>query len=452
MDSLVSKALQQYLLLDSHSTVVIAGMGITGLSAARFLSQQGIKCALIDSRDKPPMVDTPTYPDIPVFTGGFDQAILAEATHLLVSPGISLSETAIKTALSNGTQLISDVDLFACSTNKPVIAITGSNGKSTVTTMLDQMAKMANISVATGGNLGIPALDLLAPTVELYILELSSFQLERLSLLKPQAATVLNISSDHLDRHTSIESYAAAKQNIFAGNGVMVLNQDDPWVFQMAQTGRVQLGFSLQSSTGFHRRLYQGTYWLMNNHQALMPESELTVVGKHNIANALAALALGTAINLPLDAMRQGLKDYVGLAHRMQPVATLAGVSWINDSKATNVGACLAALEGCDNNVILIAGGDAKGADMTELAQIIKQKVKHIILMGKDAALIRLIVAESIPSYLVQSVEEAVIQASKLAVKGDLVLLSPACASIDQYKNYQERGHRFTTAVMDLAA
>lgn len=451
---MILKALNQYLALNGNSKVLIVGLGETGFSVAKFLQQQGIKFAVVDSRDKPPCqgVLMADYPDTPVFTGGFDEVAFKVATHIIVSPGVSLNELSINRAIASGVKLVSDIDLFACATTKPIVAITGSNGKSTVTTMLGAMGLAAGIKTAIGGNLGVPALEILDESVELYVLELSSFQLERTSVLNAKVATVLNVSADHMDRHGNIDKYVKEKVKVFSGNGVMVLNDDDLIVKDMNDSIRTTVFFSVNEKKGFHLQLRQGGYWLMNGEKPMMLQSELAVEGLHNVANALAALALGTVVGLNVEDMCGALRNYKGLEHRMQKIAQIKGVTWVNDSKATNVGACIAALEGCNNKVVLIAGGDAKGADMKQLACVIKAKTKCVVLMGKDAATIETAINKSVPSYKVTTIEEAVLLASSLAEDGDSVLLSPACASLDQFKSYQERGDKFTAAVEGLAA
>jgi len=450
----ISESLKQQLSLDKNSKVLIVGLGETGFSVAKFLYQQQIAFAVVDSRDKPPLNDTllQDYPDTPIFTGGFDNAAFNVATHLVVSPGVSLQEPSIKKAVLSGAKVLSDIDLFACAVDKPVVAITGSNGKSTVTTMLGEMGNEAGVKTAIGGNLGVPALDLLDDVIELYVLELSSFQLERTTLLNAKAATVLNVTEDHLDRHSDINDYAKEKKKVFAGDGVMLLNEDDAIVKAMMDKSRKTETFSIQSDNGFHLAIHKGENWLMDENQPLMRQSDVQLEGSHNLANALAALALGKAVDLQLEAMCKALRKFRGLSHRMQKVADVKGISWVNDSKATNIGACVAALQGYEQKVILIAGGDAKGADMQELIPAIKQKAKCVVLMGKDAAVIESAINGCVPAYRVESVTEAVKLAADLAEEGESVLLSPACASIDQYKNYKERGDKFTEAVMDLAA
>lgn len=434
------------------SKVLVVGAGETGFSVARFLRRQGIKFAVVDSRDKPPLLAQllETMPDAPVFTGGFDDAAFNVATHLMVSPGVSLKESSIVKALAQGAKIISDIDLLASCVKAPIVAITGSNGKSTVTTMVGEMAKAAGKRVAVGGNLGTPALDLLQADVDLYVLELSSFQLERTFLLNAAAATVLNVTADHLDRHEGLTDYALEKQKIFNGNGVMVLNTDDPLVKEMAVAGRTVSTFGINTEAEFHLRREDGVGYLMRNDHRLMALNELPLEGLHNAANALAALALGFAVELNEQAMCRALKKFRGLEHRMQRVAERRGVIWVNDSKATNIGACMAALQGYQNKVILIAGGDSKGADMSELGPVLKEKTKGVILMGKDAPLIEQVINGSVPVYSAENVARAVEIAAGIAQAGDTVLLSPACASLDQYKSYKDRGERFAAAVLGL--
>ena len=456
MDSVavISSLKESFALDPQNSKVLVVGLGNTGISVARYLQKLGFNFAITDSRDKPPLIDEffQVMPDTPVFTGGFDEAAFKVATHLVVSPGVSLTEKSIVKAIANGSKIVSDIDLFACSVDVPIIAITGSNGKSTVTTMLGEMAKCAGKKVGVGGNLGTPALDLLEQAAELYVLELSSFQLERTTVLNASAGTVLNVSADHLDRHADIAEYAREKQQVFNGNGVMVINADDPIVNAMQEAGRRIFTFSIKTDADFYIAHKGDVEYLMHNKRCLMPLAELPLEGRHNAANALAALALGVSLGLDEQAMCNALKTFKGLDHRMQRVAEIRGVTWVNDSKATNIGACVAALQGYERKVILIAGGDAKGADMNELTPAIKEKAKSVVLMGKDAGLIKQALNNCVPVYPAENMAQAVQISANLAKVGDSVLLSPACASLDQYKNYQDRGDQFAKAVLGLLA
>lgn len=442
----------QFKLNPADARLLIVGLGATGYSAAKFLQHTPIKFAVIDSRSNPPQIDSlrEQMPDVPVFCGGFDQSAFDVATHLLISPGISLDEKVIRRAVQAGVIVISDIDLFACATDKPIIAITGSNGKSTVTTMLGDMGNAAGFKTAIGGNLGTPALDLLPQDAELYVLELSSFQLERTTALNAKAATVLNVSADHLDRHDGMAGYAKEKQRIFRGDGVMILNADDAMVMAMQDNKRRCITFSVHQAADFY--LQRGEVdCIMQGDRLLLNTVELNLEGSHNIANALAALALGHAVGLDMNAMCRALRKFKGLPHRMQRVAEVHGVRWVNDSKATNIGACVAALKGYERKVILIAGGDAKGADMNELTPAVQAKAKAVILMGKDAPLIDRALNQSVPTHFADNMKQAVAIAANLAQTGDSVLLSPACASLDQYKSYADRGNQFTEAVLGLS-
>lgn len=436
----------------SDARLLVVGLGATGFSVAQFLQGGPIKFAVIDSRRNPPLIDAlrEKMPDVPVFLGGFDQSAFEVATHLIISPGVSLKEATVQKAQANGVIIMSDIDLFACATDKPIIAITGSNGKSTVTSMLGDMAVAAGMKTAIGGNLGTPALDLLQQDADLYVLELSSFQLERTTALNAKAATVLNVSPDHLDRHQDMADYAQEKQRIFRGDGAIILNADDDQVMAMLAEPRPCYTFSTEHKADFYLNRDDGDYLMHGNHR-LMRTDELRLEGKHNQANALAALALGYAIGLDTTPMCNALKKFKGLPHRMQKVGEFNGVTWVNDSKATNIGACIAALLGYERKVLLIAGGDAKGADMTELLPAITAKTKRVVLIGKDANLISDAIGNCVPIHFAGTMKEAVKLAKDYAELGDVVLLSPACASLDQYKSYADRGNKFVEAVTEIA-
>jgi len=454
-DAMPKPAALSRLGLDRSSRVLVVGLGVTGLSVARFLSQHGIQLAVADSRPNPPGLAElrELLPDVGVFLGGFDPAAFARATHLVVSPGVALETPAIRQAIRSGLPVFGDLDLFACVARAPIIGITGSNGKSTVTTLLGLMAEADQRKVKVGGNLGTPMLDLIDAEADLYVLELSSFQLERSLLLEAEAATVLNISPDHMDRYADLQAYADAKRRVFRGLGLMVLNADDPAVLAMAEGGRRSVFFSLKEESDAQYRLahLDGKEWLITHGEALMPVADIRLKGRHNAANALAAVALGEAVGLSRPAMVKALREFPGLDHRMQWVAEVDGVSYINDSKATNVGACIAALEGLDDPAVLIAGGDGKGADFSVLAGVVASKVRAAVLMGRDAPLLEQALSSVVTTVRVENMRQAVATARKLAQKGDIVLLAPACASLDQYKDYKERGRIFADAVRGLS-
>ena len=451
----------------ASSRVLIVGLGKTGFSMARFLAHREIPFAIADAREKPPYLAElrDTLPDAGVFLGRFQHAAFKAATHLAVSPGVPLSEPEIAAAARKGVPVLGDVDLFACVAEAPVVAITGANGKSTVTTLVGLMAKADGRNVRVGGNLGTPMLDLLDEAAELYVLELSSFQLERSSLLEPTAASVLNISPDHLDRYADLEAYADAKRRVFRGAGVRILNRDDPVVAAMAEPGQRNLWFGLEPlpeprpgplsspwTDHYGVALIEGEEWLMCRGRPLLKSAELRLKGRHNVANALAAAALAEAVGVSSQAIAATLRQFAGLDHRMQWVAEIGGVTWINDSKATNVGACMAALAGLDRTAVLIAGGDGKGADFRALRKVVAEKVRAAVLMGKDAPRLESALGDLVATVRVETLRQAVEAAHRLARPGDAVLLAPACASLDQFKDYQERGRVFVDAVRSLKA
>lgn len=452
-DEILSTLEKRLSLHKATAKILVVGLGKTGLSLAYYLRRLGLQFAIVDSRKKPPYNDAllAQMPDVAVFTGGFDPSVFEVATHIIVSPGVAMDEPLIKQAIAQGVRPLSDIDLFACSVTEPVVAITGSNGKSTVTTMLGDMVTAAGIRAAVGGNFGIPALDLIEEQVEIYILELSSFQLERTSQLNAVAATVLNISADHMDRYDSLDAYAEQKRKVYDGNGVMLVNIDCPYSAELLKSDREILTFGFQKTADYNVIETEEGECLAFHGQAILFIRELLVAGTHNQANALAALALGQVIGLPQIAMCDALRHYKGLKHRVELVANINGVSWINDSKATNIGACVAALQGFKKaSVILIAGGDAKGADMSDLVPTLKERVKTLLLIGKDGELIKQAINGCIEVLDVGTLKKAVKQAVKIAQTGDVVLLSPACASLDQFTDYKERGAVFTTEVKRL--
>jgi UDP-N-acetylmuramoylalanine--D-glutamate ligase len=441
---------------ECHTLVV--GLGQTGLACARFLAAQGESFAVADSRSNPPGIEElrRELPQVPVYLGPFDSGLFASAARLVLSPGVAPQEPAIAAAAAQGSEVLGDIELFARHAAAPVVAITGSNGKSTVTALLGEMAAAAGVKALVGGNIGTPVLELLAqPAPELYVLELSSFQLEVTSSLNCRAAVVLNVSEDHLDRHGDIARYAAIKGRIYRGDGVMVINADDPVVAAMAEPGREVVRFSLaapRSGVDFGLCERDGRPWLAKGERLLMPAAEVRIPGRHNLANALAALALGEACGLPLAPMLQTLRQFPGLPHRCQWVAEVGGVNYYEDSKGTNVGATLAAIEGMPGEkVVLIAGGQGKGQDFTPLRHAVASRARAVVLIGEDAPLLRQALERSAAISHAFTMEEAVAQAAALAHPGDSVLLSPACASFDMFRNYAERGERFVAAVQGLA-
>ncbi|MCX4193447.1 UDP-N-acetylmuramoyl-L-alanine--D-glutamate ligase [Methylophaga sp. OBS1] len=443
----------------THKSCLIIGLGQTGLSCARFLADRALSVAVMDTREQPPALTTlqQDYPQVLIKTGALELDWMLKADLIILSPGVDPRLPEIRAAREAGIEMVGDIELFARYADAPVVAITGSNGKSTVTTLLALMAQLAGKNTRTGGNLGTPALDLLEETApDFYILELSSFQLETVCSLNAFAAVVLNVSPDHLDRYDSVEDYQRAKQKIFNGDGVMVINRDDPIVSAMADGSRIQIGFSLHQTEGVDFGLLQkdGETWLAEGNEPLLAASQMKMVGTHNLANALAALALGSAMALPMSAMLTALQAFKGLPHRCRLVRELDGVRWFNDSKATNIGACVAAIEGLAGNgpIVLIAGGVGKDQNFSELTRTLKKAVRAVVLMGEDADKIAAIVPPGVETRLAVDLNDAVSQARQAAQQGDSVLLSPACASFDMFSGYVERGDKFEQAVRGLAA
>lgn len=436
---------------------IIIGLGKTGLSCAKFLAQQHVNVSVMDTREIPPGLKElqQNYPEVLIKTGSLDTDWLKQADMIILSPGVDSRLPEIQEVKQAGIPIIGDVELFARYANAPVVAITGSNGKSTVTTLLAEMTRHAEMNVRVGGNLGTPALDLISyPAPDFYIIELSSFQLETVETLNPFVATILNLSADHMDRYDSFEDYSAAKSRIFNGGGVMVLNNDDENVRHLAQPNRDIIRFSVTGtdSSEFGVKEFQGRWWITELDQPILAVDEMKIVGKHNVANALAALALGSAMALPMSAMLNGLKNYPGLAHRCEYVTEINNVTWFNDSKSTNVGACIAAIDGLTSqkNIVLIAGGEGKEQDFSELTASIEKSVKAIILIGADADKIAAIVPEHTVVYFAENLADAVTHAKQQAAAGDKVLLSPACASFDMFNSYEDRGEQFMQLVRAL--
>ena len=442
-----------------HKTLIV-GLGKTGLSCARFLQGRGISAAVVDSRRTPPGLEEARreMPDLALFVGGFDPAVFAAAEQLIVSPGVSLREPEIAAAKARGVPVLGDIELFARSATAPVAAITGSNGKSSVTTLVGQMACLAGVRVAVGGNLGRPALDLLGEDVELYVLELSSFQLESTFSLKARAATVLNVSADHMDRYDNLDDYAATKARVLIGAETAVLNRNDPRVRAMTGIAAHDIGFCLgapEMPSDYGLVEQGGKRWIARGDRCLLPIGEVATRGRHNLANALAALALGEASGLPEGAMLEGLCSFRGLPHRTALISRKGGVDWYDDSKGTNPGATLAALEGLIDpeeaaRAVLIAGGDGKGADFSPLAPAVEHRARAVVLIGRDAPLIERVLADRTEIRHAKDMAQAVRLAFEAAQAGDCVLLSPACASFDMFENFVQRGRVFAAAVEGL--
>src|SRR3990167_870263 len=427
---------------------VVVGLGATGYSCARYLKAQGYPVAVTDSRLDPPFLAPlqKDYPDLPIALGELSASLLAKASCIVLSPGLALSHPSIAPHVKR-VPVIGDIELFAKIVKVPVVGITGTNAKSTVTTLLGKMAEASGLRTAVGGNLGTPVLDMLSDSLDLFVLELSSFQLETTYSLQLSSSTILNVTPDHMDRYHSLRNYQEAKLRIYDHSEVVVCNRDDPLTF-CEHLVKKQFYFTLKTpGRNEFGLLKQGneTYLAFEN-EPLLAVSALPITGKHYQANALASLALGVSIGLPMKAMLETLCTFQGLPHRCQFVRERNSVKWYNDSKGTNVGATLAAIEGLGSEIsgkiVLIAGGVGKNADFHLLNQGMKY-VRHVVLIGEAAHDIATVISGSVPISFAKSMEEAVHQANQHAVSQDSVLLSPACASFDMFSNYAHRGDVF---------
>ena len=446
--------------MNTEQRAVVVGLGKSGFSAARYLLKRGYEVAVTDSRAEPPEWPRLTAlgrelgREITVRRGGFDASLLEGAQLLVVSPGVAARGAFFDAARQRGLHAVGDIELFAREARAPVAGVTGTNGKSTVTTLLAQMAARSGLRIRSGGNLGEPALDLLDDSAQLYVLELSSYQLETTDSLRLAAAAVLNVTPDHLDRYRDFADYAAAKARIFEHCEVAVINLDDPAVASMVGPARRQLSFSLRAGSGAdYTLLDQGgdRRWLARRGEPLLPLSAMRLTGDHNAANALAALALGEALSLPLASMLEELRTFGGLQHRSQWVAEIGGVTYIDDSKGTNVGATMAAVAGYAGPLLVILGGEGKGQDFAPLHAAFAGKVRCALLIGRDASAIGAALEGACECRYAGSLEAAVDMAAAMASPGDTVLLSPACASFDMFSDYAQRGRVFVAAVRRLA-
>jgi UDP-N-acetylmuramoylalanine--D-glutamate ligase len=440
---------------------------------ARWLARRGAGVRVADSRSDPPHAAALAreLPQVPLATGAFDAGTLRGADIIAISPGLDRRAPPVADAIKRGVPVVGDVELFAQALKEDarrqtpdvspkIVAITGSNGKSTVTAMTGEILRAAGRRTVVAGNIGTPVLDALgaieagAPAPEVFVLELSSFQLESTASLEPDAAAMLNLCEDHLDRYDGMEAYAAAKARIFAGNGVQVLNRDDRRSLAMRRPGRTHHTFGTgrpRSDTEWGIDPAHGAEALARGSRLLMAVSDLPLAGLHNAANALAAHALACAAGVPDDILPRALRSFRGLPHRMQQVTEHRGVLFLDDSKGTNVGATVAALSGMRRPVVLIAGGEGKGQDFTPLAPAVKQRARAVVLIGRDAdKLARAIAASGVPVERAEGMDEAVAAAFRASRQGDAVLLSPACASFDMFRNYEHRGEAFVAAVRRL--
>lgn len=436
---------------DQH--VLVVGLGASGTSTLRHLARQGARLTVTDSRAAPAGVEAlrAEFPQVDFHLGGFQApAPLSQYAFAAVSPGVSLDEPFVRELAQAGVEILGDIELFARAANAPVVGITGSNGKSTVTTLVGEMASVAGLRVGVGGNLGTPALDLLREDAQLYVLELSSFQLETTRSLRCVAATVLNLSQDHLDRHGTMAHYGAVKARIFEGCRSAVANREDAAALALAPSSAVSFGANPPLAGHYGLILRDGEWWLSRGDERLLAQRELRIFGLHNAANALAAMALADAAGIPRAAQLEALRRFGGLPHRCQFVAERGGVQYFNDSKGTNVGSTLAALLGLPAPIVWLGGGQGKGQSFAELRPALAQKGRAAVLFGEDAAAIEREVLGALPVYREPDLRTALRRARGLAQPGDRVLLSPACASFDQFRNYVDRGEQFAAAVREL--
>ena len=459
---------------DGAPAVVVAGLGDTGLSCVRHLQALGEVVAVTDTRRHPPQLDTlrREFPQVPLRLGGLDREWLHGARTIVLSPGLDPQLPSLRRARAAGATIIGDIELFARARDAPVLAVTGSNGKSTVACLCGAICGAAGLQPAVGGNLGPPALELLGrPGTGVYVLELSSFQLQSSRGLRPRAAVVLNLAPDHSDRHPDMARYAEAKARIYDGAATRIINRDDPAAAALAPpsaaAGPGLMGPSFGSNAPPGAADYgvivkDGAEWLARGEAALLPVAQLPLPGRHNRLNVMAAMALAEAAGAAPAAMPAAIAGFRGLPHRCEVLGVHRGVRWVNDSKGTNTGAtcaALAALAGDDGGVVLIAGGDGKGADFTPLRRAVARHARHVILFGRDAPAIEAALRcdaapsgrDAVPLSRCETLEQAVATARAVAHSGDTVLLSPACASFDMFHDYRERGECFRRLVEQAA-
>jgi UDP-N-acetylmuramoylalanine--D-glutamate ligase len=444
-----------------NRNVVVLGLGITGLSAARWAARHGARVRVADTRAVPPCAAqlAAELPKVPIATGPFNDATFSGADLVVISPGLAKDDPAVAAAAVRGVEIVGDVELFsrALRPGQNLLAVTGSNGKTTVSALTGELARSAGLDVSVIGNIGEPVLDALSAYEDrvawpdVFVVELSSFQLETTSSLRPTAATVLNVSENHLDRYADISAYAAAKARIFAGGGEQILNRDDPRSIAMRLPGRALQTFGrgvpdAEGDWGIVTR--NNAPWLARGGALLLSSSDLALVGAHNAQNALAALALTSTIAKIDSKVLGALATFRGLPHRMERVAEIGGVVFVNDSKGTTVAATLAALDGIGRPTVLIAGGEGKGQDFAPLRASVDMRCRAVVLIGRDAPAMSAALSGASPSIeFAPALEVAVARAISLARPGDAVLLSPACASLDMFRDYRERGERFKAAV-----
>lgn len=429
--------------------VVILGLGLTGLSCVDFFLAQGVIPRVMDTRVSPAGLER-LPENVERYTGGINNDWLMNADLIVASPGIALAHPALSEASAAGIEIVGDIELFCREAQAPIVAITGSNGKSTVTTLVGEMAKAAGWQVGVGGNIGLPALTLLKDPAQLYVLELSSFQLETTWSLKAAAATILNVTEDHMDRYPlGMQQYRAAKLRIYEKASVCVVNADDGLTMPVRGADERCISFGVDVGD-YHLHQQQGSIWLRVKGEKVLNTDEMKLAGQHNYTNALAALALADAVGVPRASSLKALTHFTGLPHRFQLVWEHKGVRWINDSKATNVGSTEAALNGLQvkGTLWLLLGGDGKAADFTPLARYLQGSQIRLYCFGRDGDALAALRPEI--ATRTRTLEQAMEQIAKQVQPGDMVLLSPACASLDQFRSFEQRGDRFAQLAKEL--
>ena len=449
-------------LIATNKVTVIVGLGVTGLSVARFFARNNQPFVVMDTRSNPPLLSmfNQQFPNRDCLCGPLDQELLCNAQQIILGPGLPLAMPEIQAAQQAGVEVIGDIELFARSAPAPIVAITGSNGKTTVTTLVGEMAKAGGLQVLVGGNIGVPALDLLVEdTPDYYILELSSFQLETTQKLNAHIAVVLNVTEDHMDRYANFGAYHAAKIRVFFGVKTMLVNRDAPLSRGLVAQDVKEISFGMRQPDLKDFGIVRGQegQFFAKGFMHLMPVSDLCMRGQHNQSNALAAMAMVDSMGALNEGALNACASFPGVKHRCQTVAVKAGVTYINDSKATNVGATLAALSGLSaelatgQSLHIILGGQGKGADFSILSNGLGSTIKTALIMGEDAPAITQAVTNHVETIQVGNMAEAVHKAAELACEGDIVLLSPACASFDMYPSYEHRGDDFISKVQGLS-
>lgn len=443
----------QQKLVEQYDSATVVGLGSTGYSAVRYLRSRGLGVRVFDSREMPPLASElkRNFPDTDTCFGAFSEQSLVGEGLVVASPGVSLKEPILLAAKRSGAHIVGDVELFLQENAQPLICITGSNGKSTVTSLVGEMCEAGGWNPLVAGNIGRPVLDAITDghRFNIVVLELSSFQLETTYHVPAQSSAILNISADHMDRYDSMGDYVLAKARILRGAKRAVLPRHDEWLSQISNANEV-LRFGLDeavniSDFGVLRK--SGKRYLVKGSESLMRLSDIPLMGLHNVTNVLSAFALVDFLNIPLDTMVNAVVSFKGLPHRMQTIAVAKQITWVNDSKATNVGAASTALNSIEQTVVWIAGGQGKDADFRPLSAVVAQNVRHVILLGEDASEIASVLPETMPVSFVNDMQNAVELASSVAVKGDVVLLSPACASFDMFESFEHRGKEFVRYV-----